>query len=144
MAEGTPIVQSDVLADSGATHQSILDHLFSVLDGAWKALESRLPAHPNKAVVLDQIKAAYDNGAAIVKDDFEKVSAQAKEAVAAAEPVLEQDAATVVGQAEQEASTVAEDAAADVTPEGAVSTPTVGPGTSPASSSAAPEAPAAS
>lgn len=139
-----PIVQQDILADSGATHQSILDRLFSTLNGAWHDLERVLPAHPSKDAVLDQLKAAYDNGAQIVKEDFEKVAGQAedvaKTAATAAEADVKEDVPEVVSQAESEAATVAADVTADVTPTQAPASPSA-PTTS--SAPAASTAPAA-
>ena len=97
MAE--PIVQQ-TLAGDGAAHQSLLDQLHGVLDGAWKWIEAFLPEHELKGQALDGIKAVYDNGAKAIKDDYATLKAQGTELADTVVSDLKQDATTVVGQAE--------------------------------------------
>lgn len=103
-----PIVPQSI-HNATTDHQSLLDRIEQTLTGAWHALDSILPAHELRDTVLNNVKAAYDNSAKIVKDDLEKSLAEAA-------PIAETAVSDVESAVVSGAENVVKDVAEAVTP----------------------------
>lgn len=94
-------------------HQLLMDRFKALWQGAWDYTVNHLPEHPNlKGDVLNHIKAAWDNTAAVIKGEadteFQKLKAQGEEAAQGALAAGEQIATDAASGVEQAAGSVVE------------------------------------
>lgn len=94
-------------------HQLLMDRFKALWQGAWDYTVNHLPEHPNlKGDVLNHIKAAWDNTAAVIKGDaetaFQKLKEEGQQAEQTALAAGEQIATDAASGVEQAAGSVVE------------------------------------
>lgn len=121
-AEATPIEPQSLVGSP--EHQSLLDRFEQLFTGAWEYVQQHLPEHTLKPTVLNNLKQAYDNTAAIVKADLAATVGKLEEQAKTAEQTAMQGAESA-GEA---AVAGVEEAAQAVTPTSTSSAPPAAPG----------------
>lgn len=93
-------------------HQLLMDRFKSLFQGALDYVKNHLPEHDLKSTVVDNIKGAWDNTAAVIKaeadTEFQKLKAQGEEAAQGALAAGEQIATEAAAGVEQAAGSVVE------------------------------------